>query len=314
MLNKKRPDYDELYDLYCIQKQSTNDIAKRFNTTNRTISKWLKYYKIETWFAAIKRPDKDTLHRWYWTEKKTLPEIAQICGCSYPAVRYWFRKFGLLRRTNSEAQTMSHGTDKLTKEELERLYYTEGWHQSKIAKHYGLTQSSIKDWMKRFGIKARKGNYGKVNGMFGRTHTPEAREKIRQANRRQFSDPQAREAHALTTIKQIQEGRTGKAYNSLEQTVAKLLDEAGTAYNQQYRIGRFLFDFYLPESITLIEVHGRFWHADPRFYGDKELTKIQKRNTANDIRKAERAKKDGYRLVILWEDDITNGCISLANL
>lgn len=314
MIQRKRPEYEVLFDLYCIQKRTTTDIAKRFDTTKRTVSKWLKLYKIVTWFGAILRPDKETLYQWYWVEKKTLPEIATLCGCSYPAIRIRFKKLGIPRRSNSDAQIVSQGTEALTKEELERLYLVEKMTQTEIAQLHGVTQSSIKHKMQQHGIKTRSAHPGAANGMFGRTHTPEARAKIREANRKQFDDPLARERHALTTCKQIQDGKTGKAYNKLEQTVAALLDKAGVAYEQQYRIGRFLFDFFLPESNTLIEVHGTFWHADPRKYGNKPLSKIQQRNVANDVRKAERTARDGYKFVVLWEYDVYHSTNPLSGI
>lgn len=248
----------------------------------------------------------------YWQEKKTLPEIAQIFSVTYPAIRYWFKKLGILRRTNSEAQVLSQGTEALTKEELERLYLVEKMTQSEIGNLYGITQGAIKYKMQQHGIQTRSSHPGAANGMFGRTHTPEAREKIRRANQKQFSDPIARERHALLTCQQIQDGKTGKAYNKLESVVAGLLNEAGIVYEQQYRIGRFLFDFFLPDSNTLIEVHGTFWHADPRRYANKPLSKIQQRNLANDSRKAERAIKDGYGFVVLWEYDVYHSQNPLA--
>jgi hypothetical protein len=87
-------------------------------------------------------------------------------------------------------------------------------------------------------------------------HTDEAKAKMREAQRRQFSRPGVRERAAERTCKQI-----------------------------------------------ILEAHGRFWHADPRFYDHDSLSPIQKRNKENDARKAEIAKKHGYGLKIIWEDD-----------
>lgn len=257
---------------------------------------------------------KESLERLYWQENKTLPEIAQLFGVTYPCIHRWLVRLGIPRRTNSEAQRLSHHTDKINRQTLVNLYQ-EGKLQKEIGEILGLSQTAISLTMKRYGIPTNgKAHFGAINGMFGRTHTPEARAKIREANRKQFDDPLARERHALTTCKQIQDGKTGKAYNKLEQTVAALLDGSGITYEQQYRIGRFLFDFFLPESNTLIEVHGTFWHADPRRYGNKPLSKIQQRNVANDARKVERAVRDGYKFVVLWEYDVYHSANPLAGI
>jgi G:T-mismatch repair DNA endonuclease (very short patch repair protein) len=92
--------------------------------------------------------------------------------------------------------------------------------------------------------------------------------------------------------------------NKLEQRVATMLDAAGVAYIPQYRVGRFVFDFYLPATHTLLEVHGTFWHADPRVYYHGRLTQVQRRTVANDARKTAYALRQGYHLAILWEADV----------
>ena len=233
----------------------------------------------------------------------TLPKIAEYFKVSYPAVRKWFMKLGIARRTNSEAQRLSSGVN-LSDETL-RTLYASGKSQNDIAKLYGLTQGAIKERMKRAGIKPRnKANPGSKNGMFGRTHTPEAIAKIKAANKRQFSSTNARERHALLTTKQIKEGRTGKAYNKLENKVAENLRSMGKVFEQQYRLGRYSYDFYIPQDNTLIEVHGTFWHADPRVYDHSTLTPIQIRNTQNDIKKSAYAIEHGYKLKVIWELDI----------
>lgn len=240
----------------------------------------------------------------YWEENKPLRVIAENYDVSIPCIRGWMKQMNIPRRTNSEAQILSQGTETLTKEHLMKLY-AEGLSQSEIAQRYKISQSSIKHKMKVWKIPTRgKSNPGAKNGMHGRTHTQESRAKIREANRRQFSNPANRERHAELTCQQIKDGRTGKAYNKLEALVAKMLTAQGIQFEQQFRLGRFLFDFYVPASNTLIEVHGTFWHADPRVYGDKPLTPIQERNLANDKRKAERAERDGYKLMVLWEYDV----------
>lgn len=260
----------------------------------------------------MKTPDKEAIERLYVAERRTLKEIAEMYQVTIAAVRQKMDRLGIARRTNSEAQQLSNHTDMLRKEDIEHLYFTEGLSQSEIGTLYGITQGAIKERMKRYDIRTRgKAHPGVKNGMYGRTHTPEAREKIRMANKRQFSDPAARERHAILTTKQIAEGQTGKAYNKLEQVFASMLQSAGITCVPQYRVGRFLYDFYLPDTNTLIEIHGTFWHADPRFYSIKDYSAIQHRNTANDQRKADRAKEDGYNFLTFWEHDIYNAPIAV---
>lgn len=253
----------------------------------------------------MKTPEYNDLYHLYWNERQPLKEIAARFGVTIPAIRQKMQRLGIPRRSNSEAQKLGNGTDALTDEVLRQMYLDEGLSQAQIAQHFGLTQTAIGLKLRAAGVPMRsKVNAGSKNGMYGRTHTPEAREKIRAAQKRQFATEEARARHGVLTARQIADGRTGKAYNALETKFAAILDRLGIAYKQQHRLGRFVYDFYVPALHALVEVHGTFWHADPRFYRPDNLSAIQHRNLANDRRKAERAAQDGYALLVFWEHDI----------
>lgn len=185
--------------------------------------------------------------------------------------------------------------------------YAQGATLAAIAKKRGVCAESIRKRLIAAGITLRPTTahlWDERNPTRGKGHTAATKAKLRAANARQFSTPTAREKHALTTCQQIAEGRTGKAFNKLEQRVAKHLTAQGVDFIWQYPSGRFVFDFYVPATNTLIEVHGTFWHADPRFYSVTNLTPIQKRNVENDRKKAAHAKAKGYTLQVLWEADV----------
>jgi hypothetical protein len=56
----------------------------------------------------------------------------------------------------------------------------------------------------------------------------------------------------------------------------------------------------------LIETHGEFWHADPRFYDRSKLRAVQTSNLANDFRKQAAALAVGFRFAMFWEHDVHN--------
>jgi len=243
----------------------------------------------------------------YWNQNKTVPEIAKMFNVSYPAIRRWMIKLNIPRRDFSTAQILSNGSDKITKEKLIELYIKQDKTQEEISKILGFSQTGIGNIIKRCGIKSKgKARIGEKNGMFGRTHTPEAIEKIREANTRQFLNPKNRYKHALLTCKQIQEGKTGKAYNKLENLYAEYLKSKDIKFVQQYRVSKYLFDFYIPEENLLIEVNGTFWHADPRVYANKKLYPIQIKNLENDKNKIKKAISLGYKVKVVWEQDVYN--------
>lgn len=51
--------------------------------------------------------------------------------------------------------------------------------------------------------------------------------------------------------------------SSIETTVALLLDSLGVAYIPQYRIKRYIVDFFIPSKNLVIECDGDYWHSLP---------------------------------------------------
>lgn len=189
-----------------------------------------------------------------------------------------------------------------------RAYTVEMLSQAAVAQRFGCSPMLVNKFLKVRGIPARSTSCpGQRNGMYGRTHTQDTVDKLREANLRQFARPGARERHAQLTVKQIQAGRTGKAYNKLEMLVATALAEAKIEFECQYSLGRYVYDFHVAKWLLLVEVNGTFWHSDPRFYDPTSLTAIQRKNRANDGAKTLAAITAGFRLAVLWEHDIENG-------
>lgn len=79
--------------------------------------------------------------------------------------------------------------------------------------------------------------------------------------------------------------------SSIEEAVAVELDRRGVAYERQRRIGRWLCDFYLPDSNTVVECDGTYWHSRPEV-------------VERDARKTAYLTGRGFRLVRLPEEEI----------
>ncbi len=92
-----------------------------------------------------------------------------------------------------------------------------------------------------------------------------------------------------------------------------MLEAAGVDYRWQFPLGRYVYDFLLPNRL-LVEVHGTYWHADPRSYEGKALTPDQRRNRLHDLDKKLFAAGQGYRLQVIWEADLSRSGITLDDL
>jgi G:T-mismatch repair DNA endonuclease (very short patch repair protein) len=119
--------------------------------------------------------------------------------------------------------------------------------------------------------------------------------------------------HRRTAVAQAATGNPGRSYNKLEAKFAKLLDAAGVEYRWQFPLGPYAYDFLLPNKL-LVEVHGTYWHADPRVYEGRVLTPNQRRNRLHDVDKKLFAAARGYRLETVWEADLARRGVTLSDL
>lgn len=118
---------------------------------------------------------------------------------------------------------------------------------------------------------------GDKNPMYGKTHTPEAIQKI-------FSH---------------------RRMNKLEKIVASELDKNGIQYTFQFFIieNRICksYDFKIKGRPIIIEVDGDFWHGNPNVKHHYEKVGEVK---INDLMKDIIASERGYKVIRLWESDI----------
>ena len=116
-----------------------------------------------------------------------------------------------------------------------------------------------------------------------------------------------------TVAAQQANGVAGRSHNQIEARFARLLDAADVEYRWQFPLGRYVYDFLLPGKL-LVEVHGTYWHADPRRYDIKTLTPTQRRNLLHDLDKKLFAASRGYRLKVVWEADLSKRGVALEDL
>lgn len=107
----------------------------------------------------------------------------------------------------------------------------------------------------------------------------------------------------------------GHANTLPERLVAEKLDEIGIKYIQQYPIDRMKVDFYIPDTNTVLEVYGDYWHANPQKYPKATmLTRTQKDNIARDRKRRKFLIKAGYKFVYIWESQIKESPEMLKSL
>ena len=99
----------------------------------------------------------------------------------------------------------------------------------------------------------------------------------------------------------------------IEAKFARLLDSWGIDYRWQFPLGPYVYDFLLPGRL-LVEVHGGYYHADPRRYAPERLTPAQRRTVVHDSDKRHYAAERGYRLKVIWEHDLNRRQVTRSDL
>lgn len=102
-----------------------------------------------------------------------------------------------------------------------------------------------------------------------------------------------------------------KKPTKIEIKMMEFLKNEKIKFIQNYKIKGFLVDFYLPKYNLVIECDGDYWHANPDFMFDKELTEPQIRNIDRDRRKNEMLINEGINFFRFWERDINNNFSSI---
>lgn len=93
------------------------------------------------------------------------------------------------------------------------------------------------------------------------------------------------------------------APTKIERETYAALDALHVPFLRQQRLGFWVVDALIPATQTVIEVQGDYWHVNPAIYPEPTDAK-QRDRRARDQQKHGWLRKNGYRVVELWESDI----------
>lgn len=91
--------------------------------------------------------------------------------------------------------------------------------------------------------------------------------------------------------------------SKLEQNICDELRKLGLEIEQQFYVHPFFFDIKIINYPILIEVHGDYWHCNPKVYINGPINNSQKNMMKRDFVKRDRAKLMGYKRLVIWEYD-----------
>jgi len=150
------------------------------------------------------------------------------------------------------------------------------------------------DVLSKIGLKAAMAPEGRKNFLIAQ-RTPEIREK--------------RSLCAKKNISKILLSR--KRYSKLNEFLENKLILAGYIkkidFIPEYSIGPYVVDFCFQKSMLVVEADGDWWHANPEFMKERNITTlhpIQKKMNGLDKAKNSYLKNHGWRLLRFWERDL----------
>lgn len=99
--------------------------------------------------------------------------------------------------------------------------------------------------------------------------------------------------------------------NIIEKKVEFELKKRNLDFQYSIIICHKQFDFGNKKYRIFLEVHGDYWHGNPKIYN--EFNNIQKNNIEKDKKKKEICNKYKIKLFIIWENDIKNNDFSVLD-
>lgn len=177
--------------------------------------------------------NKEWLYQQYCIKKLSTTKIAHIINCNDTTVWRALKELDISIRTRKEALTKYFELN--NKEWLEEEYLVKKLSARQIAEIVGCASSTVREALKRVGIKSRtiseskKGEmnprFGKHGYMYGKHHSKETKAKLREANknpseetRQKLREVHKGKHHTEAAKKNMREAKK----NTSEETRAKL--------------------------------------------------------------------------------------------
>ncbi|MFH1424667.1 MAG: hypothetical protein ABIG20_03220 [archaeon] len=155
-------DEKQIIDLYITKRKTTHEIAKILNVSQGFVWQFLKKRNlVRTPSEArlnegVVLPSKSELEAMYLTQRVHPLIIAKKYGVSRSVIGRLLKKYKVSIRSASEANLKSNA-HMPTQEELQDWYLVQGLSVLKIGKLCNIDPSTIADYLKKYGITARKG-------------------------------------------------------------------------------------------------------------------------------------------------------------
>jgi DNA mismatch endonuclease (patch repair protein) len=287
-------DEEKVIKLYH-QLKSANKVSKHFNCSVTPIFRVLTKNQIERYgFQGLSGKDNSNYGN-RWNEKQRDNLRKQKKGIT------WEMKYG-----KEEAERRKRELSDKSKGENNPFY---GKHHTKKVREIA-RKSSSRLYVEKFGLKKAKEmkleksrrskeiwkneefklNQGKKVSEFYKNNPNAYTEERRQGQRDRI-------------IKRMKNGEMPTSNSSIEIKLDEEMKKRKIKFINGYQLGKFLFDFAIPKKRILIEADGDYFHYNTKVC-KKNPNKMQLQKIKIDKRKKEFAKKNNWKLLRFWEQNI----------
>ena len=128
-------------------------------------------------------------------------------------------------------------------------------------------------------------------------HSAKYKKMFKKAKKRAFQTPLSAKQDLEKFAKKM-----SKKPTSPERVFQNILKKHKIEHQSQFILNGKIFDYFLPDTKTLVEIQGTYWHGDENVY--EELSGYQKYIKQKDIMKRNIALGMGYRFLEFWEEDL----------
>jgi len=195
---------------------------------------------------------------------------------------------------------------KIKSKETQKKLYSEG---KLVIWNKGLTieDERVKNYSEKIHSNPERGkNISKK--LKGVKKSSEHIDKIKEHTKLRWEDKLERDKQSERLILRLLKNNYRNKKTKLEETFENFLKLIGfknkVDYIYQYQVSSAIFDFFIINKNTLIEVDGDFHHCNPNTQHKIPNYPIQLKTVSNDIRKNRISEEHGFKLLRFWEKDI----------
>lgn len=280
-------DMDKILDYYLIDKISTNDICRRMPDINEYIICLFLKFKNVSFRTSKEIKQLDSYKSKISTtlkERYNVDNISKIIAAKDKKKNTMMKSHGYINQfCNKEILDLAHSR----------------------VDHQKCHDSLVKSLQAKYGDNV-------TNPM----HIPGVIDNIDWAARRKNIESTCMRQWGVKNVYQREDIRAkaiaaGCGTSKLELKIQDILNSIGIEYHAHKRILNYYVDIFIPETNTVIEINGDYWHASPKKYLAEDKINypgniIIKAKTiwSNEAKRQKRIEAKGFKVKVIWENEI----------